>query len=137
MSASFVSTRTLKTIGITLLLGSIVLSRTNPTHIRHVARLHPGPIPLDLLPEPPESEFLRRNHPPTSNTTFQDWGLFSLTRSENTGTLSTVGALGMVFDVRSEAERLNDQRTFDDARTEAVLRPLKLIRPDVPALRIK
>ena len=107
MSAFPRSTRALTTVGLILLVGSIVLFRTNPTHIRHVARISPGPIPLDLLPVPPDSEFIRRNHPPTSNTTYRDWRLFSLTRSTKTGTLSTVGALGMVFDVRSEAERLN------------------------------
>jgi hypothetical protein len=129
MFAPLRSIQAIATAGFFLLLGSIALVRTNPTHVRHAARLFPGPVPLDLLPEPPQSEVIRRNHPPTSNTAYHDLGICSLTRSKSTGALSTVGVLGMVFDLRTDAQREFDRLEFEKRREPPAVKLLAPIRP--------
>jgi hypothetical protein len=122
----FVSSRThraFSAVGLFAIVAAVVLVRTRPTHVEHVARLYPGPVPLDLVGNPELPEFVRRNHPPTSNTTFCDGRLFSTTRSSVTGELSTIGVLGMVFDVRSDFERAADERAFDEARRRTLPDP--------------
>jgi len=123
------SARTLATAGLLILLGSNLLIRTKPTHSGHVARLFPGPTPIDLLAEPPSSEFMRRNYPPTSNTAFKDAWIVSTTRSKATGAVSSIGVLGMVFDVRNETQREIDRRAFDAAREPPIPVFVKPIRP--------
>jgi hypothetical protein len=105
-----------------MIVGAAALG-TRPTHIEHVERLFPGPVPLDLISYAELPEFVRHNHPPTSNTEYFDQLFFSTTRSTVTGETSTIGLLGMVFDVRSEFERETDQTAFNEARRRAILFP--------------
>jgi hypothetical protein len=132
MFASLRNPRVPASIVLGVIVVAAALYASRPTHIRHVATLFPGPAPLDLIDASEVPEFVRRNHPPTSNTTFHDGWLFSTVRSTVTGKLSSIGLLGTVFDVRSEFERRTDRQAFDAARQPAPFSPAKIALPLTP-----
>ena len=83
-----------------------VLYLTNPTHLRHVARLFPGrPAPLDLIDtsqlSPVDRALVEKNHPATSSTVYHDYRLFSTTTVADGDGLLSVGFARIVVDLRS------------------------------------
>lgn len=114
---------------------------TNPSHLRHVAKLMPGPAPADLIDwskvDPAARAIAERNHPPTSNTRYHDGVLFSTTTNTVTGARDSFGILGFVIDVRTGEQRMKEQREIDALKLQEIVdsfisegtRPPNGIRP--------
>ncbi len=98
---------------------------TNPTHIQHVAKLLPGPVPADLVDwskvDSAARRVTERNHPPTSHTRYHHGLFFSTTTNTLTGARDSFGMLGFVIDLRTEAQRAAERRAIDAEKLHAVV----------------
>jgi hypothetical protein len=103
----------------------------NPTHLRHVAKLMPGPAPADLIDwskiDPAARAISKPNHPPTSNTKYHNHIFFSTTTNTITGARGSVGVLGMVFDLRTVEQRAAEQRQIDELRIQESLKSVNVL----------
>lgn len=91
----------------------VLLWKTNPPHLKHHSRIWPGPAPLELMDlsglKQADFDFIQARHPALARTTWQDFVFFSVSSNRIDGSRSSFGAMGFVFDLRSDEQRKREQ----------------------------